>query len=165
MLSAAFLDEQRVELIAEEWCDDYRNPQRPTSHCREIAKELGCDYLACDPLEVDWKRLGIKRRLQIAAELGKSFYPIMSFEDCAKAKVADEEVEKAVNETADAQIADAKRECFWLIKLIKHKGVEKNTLMICGYDHTESFTALLQAVGYEAQNLGRVTDHLPERNS
>ena len=127
-----FVDEHRVELIAEEWCDDYQNPLRPTSHCKEIANELRCEYLACDPLEVDWKRLGIKRRLRIAEELGKSFCHIMSFEDCAKAKIADE---------------------------------EKNTLMICGHDHTESFTALMQPVGYEAQNLGRVTAKLPQQSS
>ena len=87
----------------------------------------------------------MKSREQIAYEMGIPFHSIDP----------GSEEERRVNESADARDADAKREGFWMKRIAESGGIKINTLMICGYGHTESFTALIQSAGYGAQNLGR----------
>jgi hypothetical protein len=150
------VDEHRVKLIAEEWCNDARLYQGvDRTYGEDIALEMGIAYFPCDPNLTERRKLNIKSREQISGELGICFALIQS----------GSEEEKRVSESADAKSADSKREKFWLEKIAERNWANENTLMICGYEHAESFTTFMQAVGYEAQNLGRVTDQLPERNS
>jgi hypothetical protein len=130
---------QNLALIAEEWSEDIRRYQSvTTTHSEDVARELGIPHLSCDPDLAERNRLGFKSREEIANELGFDFHFIMPGTD----------EERRVNERAEE--FDKIREPYWLDQIVGSGYGYKDILLVCGYEHTESFIALAKSKGYEA---------------
>jgi hypothetical protein len=135
-----FCKEKGIQLIAEEWCDDARRYQSiKTTYSEDIASDLGIEYLPCDPNIAERAKLQMKSREQIAQDLGIVFAFIQP----------GSKDEQRVNETDAAKEADAKRERYWLERILARDGANKNTLLVCGHEHADSLVALAKSKGYE----------------
>ncbi len=118
--------EKKIGLIAEESSQDALSYQNINSTLvGGIVSELGIEYLLCDPGLAERNRIGIKQRDKIAEELSIPF-PMTTLEQ-----------ENRINEVAAE--SDRKREKYWLDQIKLRNGVNKEVLLICGFEHTEYF--------------------------
>jgi hypothetical protein len=130
---AQFLDhvrnicrERSITLIAEESSNDSLVYQQiDATHVGKIVPELNIEYFLCDPGLVERKRIGIKQRQTIATELSIPFPP------------ATKDQEDKINEIAAA--SDRIREKYWLDEIKSRNGMNRETLLICGFEHVDSF--------------------------
>lgn len=121
--------EKRISLIAEESSEDILSYQNITStHVGEIVSELGIEYLLCDPGTNERNRIGVKQRDIIASELSIPFPPIT------------QKQENKINELA--KDSDHKREIYWLDQIKLRNTANKEILLICGFEHVDSFIEL-----------------------
>jgi hypothetical protein len=133
---------KKIQLIAEEWCDDARSYWSVNrTYSEDIAIELAIEHLSCDPGQAERDKLQMRSREQIAQDLGINFVFIQENSD----------EEHRVNEAAKK--IDEKRERYWLEKIIGRVGTNKNTLLVCGFGHSDSFIALAKSNGYEAEKI------------
>jgi len=121
--------EKSIKLIAEESSEDALTYQNISStHVGGIVSELGIEYLLCDPGRDERNRIGVKQRDVIAAELLIPFPPTTPGQENKINKVAKE--------------SDRKREKYWLDQIKLRDGVNKEVLLICGFEHVDSFIEL-----------------------
>jgi hypothetical protein len=136
--------ENNIQLIAEEWRDEVRELSvTGKTYIEELAPKIPITYFPCDLNMPERKALGIKSRPEIAQELGLNFPLILP----------DSKEEEMVNNTAAAKAGDTKREEVWLERILARAGADKNVLLVCGYEHADSFVKLAKNNGHEAQRL------------
>ncbi|MFA6256684.1 MAG: hypothetical protein WCT29_00005 [Candidatus Paceibacterota bacterium] len=118
--------EKKIGLIAEESSEDALSYQNINfTHVGKIIPELGIEYLLCDPGLIERNRIGVKQRDIIAKELSIPFPPTTP------------EQEKNINEVAGE--SDRKREKYWLDQIKTRNVVNKEVLLICGFEHVDYF--------------------------
>lgn len=118
--------EKGIKLIAEESSEDALSYQNINStHVGGIVSELGIEYFLCDPGLAERNRIGVKQRDKIAEELSTPFPPTTP------------EQENRINEVAKE--SDRKREKYWLDQIKLRDGLNKEVLLICGFEHTDYF--------------------------
>ena len=136
--------EKNIQLIAEEWRDEVRELSKTRkTYIEVLAPTLGVDYFACDLNMAERKLNGIKSRPEIAQDLGFTFVLIQP----------GSREEALVNDTPAAKDGDAKREKVWLERIIARVGTTKNILLVCGYEHADSFVTFAKNNGHEAERL------------
>ncbi len=118
--------EKKIGLIAEESSNDalsYQNIE--STHVGGIVSELGIEYMLCDPGITERNRIGVKQRDKIAEDLSIPFPPTTP------------EQENKINEIAAE--SDRKREKYWLNQIKLRNGIQKEVLLICGFEHLDYF--------------------------
>lgn len=132
--------EKVIKLIAEETSEDALSYQNISStHVGGIVSELGIEYLLCDPGRDERNRIGVKQRDKIAEELSISFPPTTP------------EQENRINEVAKE--SDRKREKYWLDQIKLRDGVNKEVLLICGFEHIDYFIETAKKENYAVQKI------------
>ncbi len=132
--------EKGVKLIAAESSEDAIKYQNINStHVGGIVSELGIEYFLCDPGLVERNRIGVKQRDKIAEELSIPFPPTTP------------EQENRINEVAKE--SDRKREKYWLDQIKLRDGVNKEVLLICGFEHTDYFIEIAKTENLAVQKI------------
>jgi hypothetical protein len=133
--------EKKITLIAEEMSEDsLLYNQIDSTYVGEIISELGVKYLLCDPGCTERAKLGLKQRYDVANELKLSI-PLS------------EEDEDEVNKDVAVVESDRKREKYWLEQIKSKNGADKEVLLICGYEHSDSFADMAQKEGFNSKKI------------
>ncbi len=132
--------EKKIELIAEESSEDgLLSHQIDFTHAGTIAPELKVEYFLCDPGLAERNRIGVKQRDKIAEELSIPFPPTTP------------EQENRINEVAAE--SDRKREKYWLYQIKLRGGVNKEVLLICGFEHADYFNEIAKKENCAVQKI------------
>lgn len=133
--------ERKIQLIAEESSEDALLYWKiEATHVGKMVIELGIPYLLCDPGFVERNNLGIKQRETIAHELSFSV-PITHGSP----------EEKRINEIV--KDSDQKREKYWLDQIRLNSKADEEILLICGFEHIDSFIKLAKKEGFPVQKV------------
>lgn len=137
------IEKESIEAIVEEFNDDARKLWNATKVVGEdVARTKELIHAFCEPSLKERKELGIEGQNGVLKRiLGVAFDP-------KEKNRAD--VQKAMAEDFE------KREAFWFDVLEQY--LEKNTILICGHQHIDSFSCMLNGKKCGFAVLGSFTD-------
>jgi hypothetical protein len=123
----------KISAIAEEYSQDAADAyaQDKQSLLLKLSKELNLEHLYCDPGKARRRKLGIPSRDEVLMELGLDNKRFLSSKE-----------EELVEEERKKSWEIRERE--WLNKIIENNLTNKDTLVVIGEDHKESFSKLLE---------------------
>jgi hypothetical protein len=135
------VDKYKIVNIAEEYSEDAANKyaQEKQSQLSKLSKELNLRHLYCDPGKARRKTLGIPSRDDIVKKLGFDKKIFLNSEE-------EELVQKGMRKYWGI------REQEWLRIIEEATSSNKNTLMVFGAEHKESFSKLLNEKGVKYKN-------------
>jgi hypothetical protein len=132
--------DKRIKLVAEECSQDALDHyQISVTYAGGCVSKLGIEYILCDPGFSERDIIGVKQRDRIAKELSVPFPPSTPID------------ENRINEVAAE--SDRKREKYWLEQIQRYEGKGNQVLLICGFEHVDSFCELAKKEGCEVQKL------------
>lgn len=122
-----------IEFIAEEWSEDAdRLWKVKESNLSSLSKELNKPLIQFEPNEIDKNKFGIMTQMDVQKTVELYIPTLKTIEDIKKRESEREKLKKK-NYKA--------REKYWLEKIKPY--LNRNTLVVCGNDHIDTFCELL----------------------
>lgn len=142
--------QKQIKILGEETSEEHINELKlsgvlgPTQSTQltDISKEDEINLpvpIYFDPDKKESKRLSIRRRYELVRE----------YED--KGVSTTQDIKCRIN--TELAPDDSRREKIWIEKLLPSLKLNKEVLLVCGYQHYDSFSRLLKENGYESEVL------------